>query len=181
MGKYDHICELTRAENYPQWKRQITLALHGEQLWPHCCSGSDPTNLADLASTIPVPVDSKKLTQAETEKILDWFAKDAQAKAIIDQKVFPVVASQLDENSTAWDQWNVFTERYSRNDLLSQYKLCTQVHSEKLKDADDATCYLGIFEDARRHFIQMGITYSDDEAVSDLLQGLSEVIEWQIF
>ena len=181
MGKYNHICELTGAENYPQWKRQITLALRGERLWPHCCSGSDPTNLADLASIIPVPVDSKKMTQAETEKILDWFAKDAQAKAIINRKVAPVVASQLDENSMARDQWNILAERYSRNDLLSQYELRAQVCSEKLKDADDAARYLRIFEDARRRFVQMGITYSDDEAVFDLLQGLPEAIEWQIF
>ena len=53
------------------------------------------------------------MTQVETEKILDWFAKDAQAKAIISRKVSPVIASQLDENSTVRNQWNILAERYS--------------------------------------------------------------------
>ena len=35
MGKYDHICELTGAENYAQWRCQMTLALKGERLWNH--------------------------------------------------------------------------------------------------------------------------------------------------
>jgi hypothetical protein len=124
---------------------------------------------------------TRKVTPAETEKILDWLAKDAQAKAVIDRKVSSIVASQLDENLTAWEQWKILSQQYSWNDLLSQYELRARVHSEKLKDAEDAVRYLGIFEDARRCFIQMGITYSDDEVVFDLLQGLPDIIEWQIF
>lgn len=41
--------------------------------------------------------------------------------------------------------------------------------------------YLGVFEDTHRCFIQMGVTYTNDEAIFDLLQGLSDVIKWQIF
>jgi hypothetical protein len=181
MGKYDHICELTGAETYPQWKRQITLALKGERLWPHCSSGTDPSNLADLASTTPVPADPKAITKAEIETTLDWLAKDAQTKAIIDRKVSSIVASQLDENLTAREQWNILAQRYSRNDLLSQYELRARIRSERLKDADDASRHLGTFEDARRRFVQIGVTYSNDEAVFDLLQGLPDIIEWQIF
>ena len=119
MGKYDHICELTGAENYPQWKRQLTLALKGEWLWSHCSNGSDPSNLVEFAATIPTPADLKTITTAETEQILDWLAKDAQAKAIIDRKVSPIVTSQLDENLTALEQWEILAQRYSHNDLLS--------------------------------------------------------------
>ena len=57
MGKYDHINELTGAENYFQWRRQMMLALQGERLWPHCSDGTDQEDLANLASSIPTPTD----------------------------------------------------------------------------------------------------------------------------
>ena len=86
MGKYDHICELTGAENYAQWHRQMALALRGERLWNHCSSGTNPADLAKLATNKPVPADPAAVKDEEKEKILDWLAKDAQAKALIDRK-----------------------------------------------------------------------------------------------
>ena len=157
------------------------LALKGERLWNHCSNSSDPLDLAELAIDKPTLADPATVTDAEKEKILDWLAKDAQAKALVNRKISTVIANQLNENQTARTQWDILSECYSRNDILSQYELCARVHSEKLKDADDASRYLGIFEDARCRFIQMGITYSNDEAIFDLLQGLPDRVEWQIF
>ena len=77
MGKFDHICELTSAENYLQWHRQMLLALKGERLWNQCSNGTDAKDLAELALSQPVPVDPKVITILEKEKILDWLAKDA--------------------------------------------------------------------------------------------------------
>ena len=110
MGKYDHICELTGVEIYPQWKRQLTLALTGKWLWSHYSNRSDPLNLTEFAATIPTPVDLKTITTAETEQILNWLAKDTQAKAIINCKVSPIVTSQLDENLTAQEQWEILAQ-----------------------------------------------------------------------
>ena len=181
MGKYDHICELTGAENYAQWRRQVTLALKGERLWNHCSSGTDPKDFTEVATTKPEPKDPAAVTDTEKEKILDWLAKDAQAKALIDRKILSVIANQLNESQMVREQWEILSKRYLRTDLLSQYELRAHVRSEKLKDADDAPRYLGIFEDARRRFIQMGVSYSNDEAIFDLLQGLPDGVEWQIF
>lgn len=76
MGKYDHIGKLTEAENYPQWKCQII-----EHLWLYYSKCLDPSNLADLASIIPSPpTNPKAIIKVETEKILDWLAKDAQPR-----------------------------------------------------------------------------------------------------
>ena len=105
----------------------------------------------------------------EKEKILDWLAKDAQAKALIDQKISSVIANQLNESQTAREQWEILSKRYLCTNLLSQYELRAHICSEKLKDTDDVLWYLGIFEDARRHFIQIGVSYSNDEAIFDLL------------
>ena len=120
MGKYDHIFKLTGAENYAQWHRQMTLALKGERLWNHCSNGSDPLDLAELAIDKPTLVDPAAVTDAEKEKILNWLAKDAQAKALVDRKISTVVANQLNENQTTREQWDILSERYSRNDILSQ-------------------------------------------------------------
>ena len=96
MGKYDHINELTGAENYFQWRRQMMLALQGEHLWPHCSDGTDEKDLANLASSIPTPTDPSAITKSERESILDWLAKDAQAKALIDRKISITIAALLD-------------------------------------------------------------------------------------
>jgi transposase InsO family protein len=182
MGKYDHICELSGAEKYPQWHRQMTLALKGERLWNHCSTSTNPKNLAELALFQPVQADpSKAITEAEKEKILDWLAKDAQAKALVDRKISVVVASQLSDSQSAREQWEILSQRYSHNDLMSQYELCARIRSEKLKDTKDASRYLGVFKDVRRRFIQMSVTYSNDESIFDLLQGLPDIIEWEIF
>ena len=181
MGKYDHINELTGAENYFQWCRQMMLALQGERLWPHCSDGTDQEDLANLASSIPTPTDPSAITKSERESILDWLAKDAQAKALIDRKISITIAALLDVSHTAREQWETLASHYSRTDLLSQYNLRTRVCLEKLKDADDVTRYIGVFKDARRRFIQMGVTYTTEESIFDLLQGLPQGIEWDIF
>ena len=181
MGKFDHICELTGTKNYLQWRQQMSLALKGERLWNQCSNGTDAKDLAELASSQPVSADPKVFTVLKKEKILDWLAKDAQAKALIDRKISIVVASQLNDVQIAREQWETLSQCFAHNDLLSQYELCSRIRSERLKDADDAARYLGVFEDARHRFIQMGVTYSNDEAVFDLLQGLPNMIEWQIF
>ncbi|KIK77354.1 hypothetical protein PAXRUDRAFT_103222, partial [Paxillus rubicundulus Ve08.2h10] len=181
VGKYHHMCKLAGAENYSQWRRQMVLALEGERLWGHCSNSGDPLNLAELASTIPLPTDSSKIMTKESKKILEWYAKDAQAKSVIDHKILTIIASQLDESQTAHEQWDFLAQQYLCTNILSQYELCTHVRSGKLKDADDDIRYLGVFEDAHHKFITMGVTHSNDGVVFDLLHGLPETVDWQIF
>ena len=85
MGKYDYICELTGAENYTQWRCQMMLAIEGKHLWNHCSNGTDLIDFAELAINKPTPAKPAAVTDEEKEKILDWLAKNAQAKALIDQ------------------------------------------------------------------------------------------------
>ena len=53
--------------------------------------------------------------------------------------------------------------------FISIYELWTRVCLEKLKDAEDASCYLGVFEDARHRFVEMGMIYIHEESIFDLL------------
>ena len=126
----------------------MTLTLQGEYLWLHCSSGNDPQNFTDFASHIPKPADPAAVKESEKEKILDWLTKDVQAKALIDRKISIVMASLLNEQQTAREQWDVLANHYGHTDILSQYQLRAHVRSEKLKDAEDASCYVGVFEDA---------------------------------
>lgn len=181
MGKYDHICNLTGAENYSQWHKQMTLALQSECLWSHCSSGTNPSNPIKFASVAPTQKDPKAIMDAEREQILDWSAKDTQAKALIDWKVSQIVGNLLNEANTTCQHWEVIEQHYSWNNILSQYELCMTICSEKIKDVEDITRYIGVFEEACHCFIQMGVTYPTEESISNLLQGLPNSVEWEIF
>ena len=77
----------------------------------------------ELAINKPTPANPAAVTDEEKEKILDWLAKDAQAKALIDRKISTIVANQLNESQTTREQWDILSECYLQNDLLSQYEL----------------------------------------------------------
>ena len=177
MGKYNHISELTGAENYPQWSWQMILVLQGKRLWPHCSNGTDPTDFANYASTKPVPKDLNTITTTEQESILNWLAKNAQAKALINRKISITITTLLNVSQSAWEQWEILSSHYSCNDLLLQYELRKHIHIEKLKDVEDITHYIGIFEDARCCFTQMGVIYTTKESIFDLLQDLPQGVE----
>jgi hypothetical protein len=64
---------------------------------------------------------------------------------------------------------------------LSQYELRTRLRTKKLKDADDTSHYVSVFEDAHHRFLRMGVAYMTEESIFDLLQGLPDGVEWEIF
>ena len=137
--------------------KKKTLVLQGECLWTHCSSRKDPQNFVDFASYMPNPADPATIKDAEREKTLNWLTKDMQAKALcIDKKISTTVVSLLNEVQTAQEQWDALASHYAHTDILSQYELWAHVWSEKLKDAEDVSHYVGVFEDARCHFPQMG-------------------------
>jgi len=146
MGKLDHIIELTGADTYSSWHRSVRLALAGEGLWNHCSVGTDPNNFAEYASNFPVPATPGQPTTDERKNMKEWIKEDAQAKAIIGRKLSPVVQNMLDEALSAHEQWDVLAQRFSCLDVTSQFKLRSQLFSERLKDAEDAPRYLGVLE-----------------------------------
>ncbi|KIK36034.1 hypothetical protein CY34DRAFT_57788, partial [Suillus luteus UH-Slu-Lm8-n1] len=71
MGKYDHIVELTSADIYPSWRRAVELALAGDGLWNHCSNGTDPNDVAELASVMPTVATAGQPTSAELTSMKD--------------------------------------------------------------------------------------------------------------
>lgn len=181
MGKFNHIPELTGSDNFPSWRRAVELALAGEGLWNHCSSGTDPLDMAEYASKMPIPVAPATPTTAETVSMKEWIKEDAQTKAIIGRRMSPVVQNMLGERLTARQQWEVLLKRFARLDVTSQYELRSNLFSERLKDAEDAARYLGVFENARRRFAEMSVTFTNEESIFMLLNGLPDTPQWVVF
>jgi len=181
MGKFDHIVELLGADTYPSWRRAVRLALAGEGLWNHCSSGTDPNDIAEFASSIPAPATAGSPTADERKAMKEWLKEDAQAKAIIGRKLSPVVQNMLNEDFSAREQWEMLAKRFARLDVTSQFELRTQLFTERLKDADDASRYLGVFENGRRRFAEMGVTFTDEEAIWMFLHGLPDTPQWVVY
>jgi hypothetical protein len=181
MGKFDHIAELSGSDNFPSWRRAVELALAGEGLWNHCSSGLDQLDVAEFASQMPTAATVGQPTAAELILMKDWVKEDAQAKAIIGRRLSPVVQNMLAEKLTARQQWDTLIKRFARLNITSQFELRTQLFSERLKDTEDASRYLGVFENGRRRFTEMGVTFINEESIWMLLNGLPETPQWVVF
>jgi hypothetical protein len=155
MGKFNHIEELHGADSYPSWRRAIRLALAGEGLWNHCSSGTKPNDIAEYASTMPTPAAISAPTPDELKSMREWIKEGAQAKAIIGRKLSAVVQNMLDESLTACEQWEMLRKRFARLDVTSQFELRSQLFTERLKDAEDVSRYLGVIENGCRRFAEM--------------------------
>ncbi|KAG2340505.1 hypothetical protein BDR05DRAFT_950396 [Suillus weaverae] len=170
MGKYDHITELTGSDDYASWCRTVTLTLQGEGLWNHCSTGTDPNDFTDFASDMPKAAVATMPTDAEKKAMIEWIKEDAQAKGIIYR-----------ESLTARQQWDILSKHFGHLDMTSQFELWDQLFNEKLKDADDASRYIGVFENGRRCFAEMGVVVTEDETIYLLLHGLPKTTEWLVF
>jgi hypothetical protein len=93
------------------------------------------------------------------------------------------VQTLLDEALTARQQpeWESLAKHFGRLDVTSQFELREQLFNEKLKDADDASRYIGVFENGCRRFAEMGVTVTKDEAIFLLLHGLPKTTDWLVY
>ncbi|KAG2065689.1 hypothetical protein BDR04DRAFT_142636 [Suillus decipiens] len=130
MGIFDHIPERARSENFPSWQREVELALVKEGLSNHCSSGTDPLDIVEFASTIPVATVPATPTTAEIISMKEWMKKDAQTKGIIYRKLPPIIQNMLGEKLTARQQWEVLLKRFARLDGIYQFKLRSRLFAE---------------------------------------------------
>ena len=200
MGKYDHILELTGASNFHDWKSHVTLALGREGIYNHVSDGTDPTDFAEFASFLPTPTvastptptptkgapapsTASAPTAAEQKLIQDWLKEDAIAKDIICHRLSPAVLQLIpqERSSTACDTWKLLHSHFDHIDLGSQYLVREKILGLQMKDAKDAQRYLGEHDTLRRDLIRMGVSYSDGEAIFNLLKGLPCTGTWLAF
>jgi len=144
MGKYDHIPELTGADNYIAWETHVCLALANEDLWCHISAATDPLDLLGLASYLPVPVVASAPTVAETTAMRTWLIDDSKAKTILLRRLTPGVSLLIPRttNVTARAIWAILRDHFHRSDISSQYVIRQQIQALRMKDSLDGGNYV---------------------------------------
>ena len=183
MGKFDHIPELTGASVFQAWKTQIVLTLGHEGVYNHISDRMDPTDFAKLASHLPTPTDPDALTSDERKLIQDWLKDDVIAKDIICHRLSPAILQLVpqEQSSTAHNAWQLLHSHLNHIDLGSQYLVWEKILGLQMKDAKDAQHYLGEHDSLCWDLIQMQVTYTDSEAIFNLLKGLPHTGTWPAF
>ena len=183
MGKFDHIPELTGASIFQAWKTQIVLALGHEGVYNHVSNGMDPTDFAELASHLPTPADPDAPTSDKRKLIQDWLKDDAIAKDIICHWLSPAILQLVpqERSSTARNAWQLLHSHLDHIDLGSQYLVWEKILGLQMKDTKDAQHYLGKHDSLRWDLIRMQVTYTDSEAIFNLLKGLPRTGTWPAF
>ncbi|KIN92896.1 hypothetical protein M404DRAFT_36621 [Pisolithus tinctorius Marx 270] len=183
MGKFDHIPELTDASTFFAWKTQVLLALDCEGAYSHVSDGTDPLDPIEFASVKLKPAKPAKLTDDEQKVIVDWSKADAVAKDVLCQHLSLAVLRLIPQErpTTARDVWIALHDNFDHVDVGSQHLVWARILHMHMKDASDAACYLSEHSAARCDLIHMGVSYSDEEAIFHLIEGLPETGTWLSF
>ncbi|KIO14374.1 hypothetical protein M404DRAFT_121562 [Pisolithus tinctorius Marx 270] len=183
MGKFDHIPELTNASTFFAWKMQVLLALDCEGTYSHVSDGTDPLDPIEFASVKLKPANPAKLTDDEWKAIVDWSKADAVAKDVLCQCLLLAVLCLIpqERSTTAWDVWVALHDNFDHVDVGSWHLVWARILHMHMKDASDMAHYLLEHSTARHDLIHMGASYSDEEAIFHLIEGLLETGTWLSF
>jgi hypothetical protein len=183
MGKLDHIPELTGLDSYFAWKHEVTYALGIEDIWCHVTDTIDPEDVLGSASFKPVPADPLLPTAAETTAIREWLINNLKAKAIITHhlsiSIQPLISTS--HKVSARDAWKTLEDHFGRTDMGSQHVIRQNLYALQMKDAADASNYVGQHSVLQEWLLRMGAVYTDAEAVFQLLCGLPHSGSWPQF
>ena len=162
---------------------QIILPLGHEGVYNHVSDGTDPTDFTELASHLPTPADPDAPTSGELKLIQDWLKDDAIAKDIICHQLSPAILQLVpqEQSSTAHDAQQLLHSHLNHIDLGSQYLVWEKILGLQMKDAKDAQHYLGEHDSLHWELIRMQVTYTDSEAIFNLLKGLPRTGTWPAF
>jgi len=183
MGKYDHIPELTGADNYIPWETQVQLVLTNDDLWCHVTKTVDPNDILGTASVLPVAAIPASSTDAKKTAIRTWLINDSKAKTIILCKLAPSIHLLIPRNTaiTSHEAWKILRDHFHRNDVSSQFVIRRRIQALRMKDASEANNYIGLHISYHDRLIGMGAAYSDEEAVFNLPTGSPSSPAWQLF
>lgn len=183
MGKYDHIPELTGPDTYFAWKRETKYLLGTEDLWCHVSETADPDDVLGTPSHIPIAVISGAPTADETKAIRAWLVDDLKAKSHITRRLSPTVQQLVSSSHrvSARAAWKTLEGHYGRIDVSSQHVIRQSIHSLHMKDAQDASNYVGKHATLRERLLRMGAPYPEEDAIFQLLRGLPKSGLWPQF
>ena len=105
------------------------------------------------------------------------------AKDIICHRLSPAILQLMpqERSSTARNAWQLLHSHLDHIDLGSQYLVREKILGLQMKDAKDAQRYLGEHDSLHQDLIRMQVTYTDSEAIFNLLKGLPCTGTWPAF
>ncbi|KIK74966.1 hypothetical protein PAXRUDRAFT_174232, partial [Paxillus rubicundulus Ve08.2h10] len=161
----------------------VKYALVAEDLWCHISTETDPSNPLNFASFKPVLADPTNPTEAETMAICKWLVDDMKAKGFIHRFLSIPIHQLIPENQVMMARaiWELIGCHYGQKDLSTQFILCKQLAALRIKDASDASRYVGKHLSLCCRLLEMGANFSEEESVFQLLTGLPLSSEWRMF
>ncbi|KAG1803072.1 uncharacterized protein BJ212DRAFT_1217260, partial [Suillus subaureus] len=108
-----------------------------------------------------------------------WLINDSKAKTIILCKLAPSIHLLIPRNTsvTAHEAWKILKDHFHCNDVSSQFVIWRCIQALHMKDTHDANNYVGQHISCRDCLIT-GASYSDEEAVFNILTGLPLSSVW---
>ncbi|KAG2132276.1 uncharacterized protein EDB93DRAFT_1255255 [Suillus bovinus] len=147
---------------YFAWKREVTYSLGIKDLWFHVTDAVDPDDVLRSASYKPMPVNPAMPIADETL---------ALSKAII-TCCLSISVQQLISTShkvSACDAWKTLEDHFGCTNMGSQHIIHQSLYTLQMKDAADASNYVGQHAVLWEHLLYMGAVYTSAEAVFQLL------------
>ncbi|KIK79078.1 hypothetical protein PAXRUDRAFT_162253 [Paxillus rubicundulus Ve08.2h10] len=175
MGKYNHIPMLTGTENYHAWRTNMKYALGAEDLWCHINTGTDPLDPLNFVSIKPLPAVVTQPTDIETTAIRNWLVDDIKMKGFIHHFLSTPIRQMIP------DDQELIGCHYGRKNLGTQFIIRKQLAALHMKDAPDASRYMGEHLSLRCRLLEMGTNFSKEESVFQLLTRLPQHPEWRMF
>ncbi|KIO04640.1 hypothetical protein M404DRAFT_63294, partial [Pisolithus tinctorius Marx 270] len=83
-----------------------------------------------------------------------------------------------ERSTTTQDVWVTLHDNFDHIDVGSWHLVWVKILHMHMKDASDAAHYLSEHSTARCDLICMGASYSDEEAIFHLIEGLPETGTW---
>jgi hypothetical protein len=179
--KLDHIPLLEGTINYTEWARAMKRVLQAEGLWAHAAGVRDDPLSPWAASYAPQITANSNATAMKTFR--EWWHNDAKAQDVIERRLSPIIMNLLphDDNVTLCTTWEFLEHTYDKVDIATQHMLHNCVTLLCLKDSSDVDRYLGEYNKACQCFRAMGATYSEHDAMHQIISGLPCTGSWENF
>jgi hypothetical protein len=179
--KLEHIPVLEGAKNYAEWAKALRYSLLGEDLWTYITEGKDIMDLVSYG--IVKPQITTLSGPDEIAAARTFMVNDAKANSVIRRRLSPLISASIPTScdDSARDTWNHLKSAYGKTDINVQFALRSQLLSLRMWDSSDTDRYVSEFNIARERLVATGATYSDEEAVHQIMLGIPDTGTWGVF
>jgi len=160
---------------------RMRYTLLGEDLWTYVSEGTDSLDLLEYG--LCKPIITAKSSVEEQKTVCTFMVNDVKANFIICRCLSLLVITNLLTkcNNSACEMWKCLHTFHGKVDVNVQFSLRSHVMSLKLIDASDIDQYLSEFNTNQARFVTMGIKYTNNEGIYQVLMGILNSSFWEMF